>query len=186
MNESWIIKKECKYYHPLVHVAAQKKAVADREYGVKWIQEVLTPYAEEHYKGQEFILFMDNLDSQKSVEFTSEMKKIAGDFAYGPPNRTEAWQPIDCGHIGATLKALGKQKFEDWMEKTAEGSELSNWQRWEQNILTKSGNIILVTWVFGDAWTEYIGPYYSNQRRSAFEKGGCAVTLNGTCRWKLN
>ena len=103
-----------------------------------------------------------------------------------PPNRTEAWQPIDCGHIGATLKALGKQKFEDWMEKTAEGSEFSNWQKWEQNILTQSEKRILVTWVFGDAWTEYIGPYYGNQRRSAFEKGGCTVTTNGTCRWKLN
>ena len=40
-----------------------------------------------------------------------------GSTVYGPRNRTEGWQPIDCGHLGAVLKQLAIGHFEMWMEQ---------------------------------------------------------------------
>ena len=35
---------------------------------------------------------------------------------YGPPNRTEAWQPVDAGHIGQTVKILAQSVLSNWLE----------------------------------------------------------------------
>ena len=53
---------------------------------------------------------------------------------------------------GANLKASGKDKFENWMEKRSGGPDSEmNWEKWERNKFTASEKRILTTWVFGQA-----------------------------------
>ena len=158
---------------------AQQKATADPQFCVEYVDKVLKPYAEEHFAERQWLLLADNLASQKTKKFVEKIQALRGQVAYGPPNRTEAWQPIDCGHLGAMLKALGKDRFEAWMEKMADGGKETNLQKWERNGYAASEKRILVTWVFGEAYEEFGQTKYSNLRRSPFEKGGCAITTSG-------
>lgn len=52
-----------------------------------------------------------------------------------PPGKTEGWQPIDRGHIGATLKALARQNQDAWL------SIQENFEKWENNSLTASDTL---------------------------------------------
>jgi len=40
-----------------------------------------------------------------------------GQTVYGPKNKTESWQPIDAGHIGAIYKSLIRCEQELWMDR---------------------------------------------------------------------
>ena len=119
------------------------------------------------------------MGSQKSRKFVKSVQKNKGQVVYGPPQRTDGWQPIDCGHLGANLKALGKEKFESWMAKPAADGSGSNWEKWDKNKFTTSEKRIAMTWVFGEAYEELCGKQYHALRRAAFEKGGCMITLSG-------
>ena len=139
---------------------------------------MLKPFAEQQLKGEDFVLFQDNLNSQKSQEYCGAVKAIGGANTYGPPNRTEGWQPLDTGHIVATVKILAKERFESWMERkveTVESSTELNWEKWERNGFSPKEKRIMCSWVFGDAWDEFCGSKYWAQRRAAFEKGGCLI-----------
>ena len=172
-------------YHPNVNVYFQKKARADRDFCVRFAEKTIKPWAQKSFKGEEWLLFLDNLDSQKSKPFVDKIAETNGKCVYGPSQRSEGWQPIHVGHIGATLKSLGKDKFEAWMERTANclkenGEPESNWEKWRRNGFSAKEKRILCTWVFGQAWEELRAKKYFNMRRTAFEKGGCAITLTGT------
>ena len=73
-------------------------------------------------------------------------------MCFGPPNKTEGWQPIDCGHWGAILKTLAKGAFEMWSDETdADGT--TNGEKLEKKGFSLSEKRVLVTWWFGEAWT---------------------------------
>ena len=115
---------------------------------------------------------------------------LGGQCVYGPRNKTEGWQPIDAGHLGAMVKALGKANFERWMEATSRNPKHEgkpNWQVWEENAMTMKEKRILVTWVFGNAWSKLCSDSYKHARVSAFLKTGCLLTVSGvndtSSRW---
>ena len=147
----------------------------------KWAKECLAPHIEKVLDGEEYILFADNLAAQKSPQFVGAVKTTGGKTVFGPPGKTEGWQPIDCGHLGAQLKQLGKDKFEAWMEKEVADSTPTetNWQKWERNGFTASEKRVMITWVFGEAYAELTSKRLWPMRRAAFEKGGCLVTCTG-------
>ena len=77
------------------------------------------------------------------------------------------------------MKATAKDKFETWMEKDSDKPPESNWQKWERNGFTSSEKRVLATHIFGESWQEMCGKKFANMRRSAFEKGGCAISASG-------
>ncbi len=54
-------------YHPDVHVIFQKKSWADNYSTMDWINNVLTPYAEQTFNGEEFLLLQDSLYQQRRL-----------------------------------------------------------------------------------------------------------------------
>ena len=106
------IKKEEHAYHPDVVVLAQAKATMDADLCIEWAEKIHAPFAEKVLKNEPHIVFADNLAAQKMRGFVEKIKEANGTLVFGPPQRTEGWQPIDCGHIGATLKTMGIEKFE--------------------------------------------------------------------------
>ena len=52
-------------------------------------------------------------------EFVKLMHEGGTTLAYGPKQKTHGWQPIDRGHIGATLKAMMRQEQQLWLEDPA-------------------------------------------------------------------
>ncbi len=99
---------------------------------------------------------------------------------YGPTGRTEGWQPIDAGHIGAIVKALAKEAFQLWMDSPSrQVPGESNWQRWERGALSMREKRILMTHVFGDCWKRFCSQRYHMTRVRAFQRTGCAATLTG-------
>ena len=75
------------------------------------------------------------------------------------------------------VKALGKANFERWMEAKSRNPKHAgkpNWQVWEENAMTMSEKRILVTWVFGYAWSKLCSDKYKHARVSAFLKIACS------------
>ena len=57
--------------------------------------------------------------------------------------------------------------------------ELTNWECWEQNIMSASEKRIMVSWLVGEAWMEFQSDRYKRVRAAAFEHTGLAMTLTG-------
>jgi hypothetical protein len=119
--------------------------------------------------------------------YVRPIQKLGGETGYGPKNITEAWQPIDAGHIGAMLKAFAKGFLDEWLAKDYKGevvlegeqSMVKNWQIWELGKFTAREKRVLMTWVFGNAWTKLTSIEYAHLVRSAFEKTGILQTATG-------
>ena len=180
-----VYKFEKDAYHPDVDVYFQQKAWLDRKVAADWVEKTLTPYVKAELEDRFFLLFQDNLGVQKQLmNYVRPIQKLKGECVYGPPNKTEAWQPIDAGHLAAVLKALAKQAFDIWMMKPYQGqivfeSPKQNWEVWEDNKFTMKEKRILMTWIFGDAWQVLCGPKYNHLRFRAFEKCGLCMTMSG-------
>jgi hypothetical protein len=54
---------------------------------------------------------------------------------YGPAGKTETWQPVDAGHIGALVKALARNVFEAHMSKERTPG-VTNWEAWKIGAFT--------------------------------------------------
>ena len=172
-------------YHPKVRVLFQDCAWADKKVVSDWMKDIFGPWLKEKFgdNQKEFLLLQDNLGCQRGAEYIRTLHSLGGVSAFGPANKTEGWQPIDAGHIGATLKNLAKVEFELWLEqpcgKSGAGVETYNWQRWEDNKLSMREKRVLMTWIFGKAWEQLISKKYLGLRQSAFRKTGMHVTLSG-------
>ena len=102
------LKKEKASYHPDVDVYAQPKATADRPFSVDWanntmkkhLQEEDPSFDDEDKAEKPWVLFVDNLAAQKSRPFVKAIQTLNGELCFGPPGKTEGWQPIDTGHVG--------------------------------------------------------------------------------------
>ena len=101
-GKGMFLEKEKDMYHPDVDVYAQKKATADPEFCLKWANRTLKNHVKKNMKDKDFVLYADNLGSQKKKAFVKAVQGLKGEIAFGPPQKTEGWQPIDTGHIGAT------------------------------------------------------------------------------------
>ena len=63
---------------------------------------------------------------------------MGGGSAYGLPNFTHAWAPLDRGHIMAVIKPVCKSKFEQYMKfKSIKQPDKFNWQLWEFEKMTQ-------------------------------------------------
>ena len=75
------------------------------------------------------------------------------DAGFGPAWLTHVWAPIDHGHIGATVKHVGREKFSEWLEQTSLTHEGSfNYEVWDRGKVTMREKRILFTWTYGEAW----------------------------------
>ena len=95
------LKKEKHMYHPDVDVYAQKKATADIPFSVAYINRTMHQHLADEASESPWCLFADNLGAQKSKAFVGAVQKLNGEICFGPPQKTEGWQPIDTGHVGA-------------------------------------------------------------------------------------
>ena len=134
--------------------------------------------------GQPLKILKDAAGGKDLKTYVQPIQDIGGQVGYGPPGKTEAWQPIDAGHVGAVVKSLAKQGLERWLQQPYKGKvhfdhEAKNWEVWEQNKFTMREKRILMTWLFGDAWAQIQLPKYALLRRRAFEKTGLLITKNG-------
>ena len=146
----------------------------------------MKPWAETNLASKPFLLFQDHLGCQKKHDYVNAVERIGGQCVYGPRNKTQVWQPIDAGHLGAILKATGKENFERWLCATSRNKKYpdkKNWELWESNKLSMREKRILVTWVFGCAWSRVCGQKFKHARVSAFLKTGLLLTLTGVNDW---
>ena len=87
----------------------QKKAWVDRPLAVEWAEDVIKPFIEAERKAgvadadSRYLLFQDNLDSQKQPAYIALLKKWAVDDHKLPPNETDQVQLIDRG-LGRQVK----------------------------------------------------------------------------------
>ena len=93
-------------YHPDVKVQFQNNVWADFATIMKSLDLQLLPWVEKYLGGLKYILFMDNLGSQRNQEYVAKVEDSGGSCGFGPAWLTHAWAPIDRGHIGATLKHM--------------------------------------------------------------------------------
>ena len=54
---------------------------------------------------------------------------------YGPAGKTEMWQPVDAGHVGAIIKALARSIIETHMSREKRPG-ISNWEAWKMGAYT--------------------------------------------------
>jgi hypothetical protein len=105
-----VYNKERHLYHPDVDVYFQAKAWCDRPFASEWFDRAVKPWVNDNYGGKPWLLYADSLDAQRCFTFVDAVKKTNGEVLYGPRGKTDGWQPIDCGCIGAMLKALFRQE----------------------------------------------------------------------------
>ena len=81
-----------------------------------------------------------------------------GDVLFGPPGKTEFWQPIDAGGLGYTLKTLAGDAQLSWLDETWHDAPagatamLTNWDRWSNRKVSASQLRVLMTFWFAAAW----------------------------------
>ena len=117
-----------------------------------------------------YLLFQDNLDSQKQPDYINLLKQCGVDDHKLPPNETDQVQPIDRG-LGRHIKIYLGQLMDEWMDDD------DNLAKWEENQLTASDRrILLANWYYkasiraleGDAKLKY------------FQHAGALLTADGS------
>ena len=94
----------------------QDKAWVDRPLALEWAEDVVKPFVEAERKAgvanasTSYLLFQDNLDSQKQPDYIEFLRNWGVDDHKLPPNETEHQvQPIDRG-LGRQVKVyIGQQ-----------------------------------------------------------------------------
>ena len=123
-------------------------SAVDRPLALEWAEDVIQPFIEAERKAgvadadTRYLLFQDNLDSQKQPEYLNFLKKWGVDDHKLPPNETDQVQPIDRG-LGRQIKIYIGQFLDDWLDDD------DNLTKWEENTLSASDRrILLGTWYF--------------------------------------
>ena len=80
------------------------------------LEEVLEPWQKNVLAGTDLLVLMDNLRIQKNGEYIRKLQSLGAEALFGPPGKTEAWQPIDAGHLGAMIKDIPKEKFNQYLD----------------------------------------------------------------------
>ena len=153
----------------------QPKAWVDRPTAVEWAEKVIQPFIQaERLAGvaslsSRYILFQDNLDSQKQPKYLNHLKSWAVDDHKLPPNETDQVQPIDRG-LGRQVKIYLGQLLDAWLDDS------ENLTKWEDNMLTASDRrILLATWYHEAVKMAMKG----DAKRKYFEHAGALLTADG-------
>ena len=117
-----------------------------------------------------YLLFQDNLDSQKQPEYLNVLKNCGiGDHKL-PPNETDQVQPIDRG-FGRHIKIYIGECMDKWLDTD------DNLERWEENKLTASDRrILLANWYFKSCTRALEG----DAKLKYFRHAGALLTSDGT------
>ena len=154
----------------------QDKAWVDRPLAVEWVEDVIKPFIEAERRAgvamrwTRYLLFQDNLDSQKQPEYIDLLKEWCVDDHKLPPNETDQVQPIDRG-FGRQIKIYLGQYMDEWLDDD------DNLERWEDNSLTASDRrVLLGTWYYKACNKALQG----EAKRKYFEHAGALLTADGT------
>ena len=154
----------------------QDKAWVDRPLAMEWAEDVIKPFIEAERKAgvagatDRYLLFQDNLDSQKQPSYINFLKEWAVDDHKLPPNETDQVQPIDRG-LGRQVKIYLGQAMDQWLDDD------DNLTKWEDNDLTASDRrILLANWYHG-AVEKALS---SEAKRKYFEHAGALLTADGS------
>ena len=126
----------------------------------------------------EFILICDNLTTQISEQFLSEVQELSGIVWFGVKDATNIWQPGDNSY-GALYKRLISQIQDEWLESD------ENVDLWLGNSGEKTRRILITHWV-GEAHERLQSEEYNKTRYRCYEKTGCLVTADGSNGAKIN
>ena len=111
-----IKEKENHQYDPRINVFFQANAWLDTSLSMLWLEEVFEPWQKNVLAGTDLLVLMDNLRIQKNGEYIRKLQSLGAEALFGPPGKTEAWQPIDAGHLGAMIKDIAKEKFNQYLD----------------------------------------------------------------------
>ena len=152
------------------------KAWVDRPLALEWVEDVMTPFiAAERKAGvanttTNYLLFQDNLDSQKQPDYIQMLKDLGIDDHKVPPNETDQAQPVDRG-LGQHVKLYMGQEMDEWLEDD------ENLSKREDNSLKASDRrILLGTWYFNACNRALQG----HAKWAYFQHAGALMTADGT------
>ena len=138
------------------------------------------PYLQEHLPlGKTAVLFQDHLKCQKSAGYINKLHSFNCESLYGPANKTEMWQPIDAGHVGACIKSIATNEWDKWLDMDTVKPGTKNWNLYIERKLSQSQKRIITTHIVGNAWETWCGSAYDHMRMNAFVQTGCALTTTG-------
>ena len=168
-------------YHPAVRVAFQKDGWLTKDMALYWAEQVRGPWVQQqHLEWQrsdqrtDSLLLMESKPAQKCWEFLAMLSASRTVAAFGPPRCSQAWQPVERGHVGGILKQLAEQEMQAWLDEAEE-----NWQKFSQNRVTTREKRVLLSHWYGRAWTRFNGPDFVTARTHAFECCGAAADVHG-------
>ena len=155
----------------------QDKAWVDRPVAVEWVEKVMEPFVQAErdagvaIKGTtRYLLFQDNLDSQKQPEYIQKLKDLGIDDHKVPPNETDQVQPVDRG-LGQHVKLYLGRELDKWLEDD------TNLALWEDGTLTASDRrILLATWYDAAVRQALEG----EAKLKYFRHAGALMTADGT------
>ena len=154
----------------------QDKAWVDRPLAMEWAEDVIKPFIQAERKAgvadeaSRYLLFQDNLDSQKQPDYIKFLKQWSVDDHKLPPNETDQVQPIDRG-LGRQVKIYLGQETDAWLDDD------DNLTKWEDNGLTASDRrILLANWYY-KAVKKALS---TDAKRKYFEHAGALITDDGT------
>jgi hypothetical protein len=175
-------QREKDAYSSEVDVYFQDKAWLDRNLAEQWALETWGAFI----KAQEaagvlprrsMMLFLDNLDSQKTTEFMGAVNKFGPtELHFCPAGFTDQTQPIDDGY-GALVKLYIAQELDDWLDDPA------NLEKWESDELTAGDRRILMTHWLAAATKKANAKHDSLWRY--FERTGALMKVDGSGADKL-
>ena len=160
-------------YHKDVYVYRQPNAWVDTSMSVQWIKGTLSAAVADF---DEFILFCDNLEAQRSLPFQEEIRELKGVVWYGVPNVTDIWQPVDAG-AGFLIKKLILHEQQRWLEEEGNVELLLGKKR--KGLGVKERIILLTHWI-GEAYNRFLLSEYDTSRYRGIETTGCLITADGS------
>ena len=143
-GQGFITQEEMDAYPDGLVVLWQAKAWVDRPLATEWVEDVMAPFIEAERKagvataGANYVLFQDNLDSQKQPNYIQKLKDLGIDDHKVPPNETDQVQPVDRG-LGRHVKLYMGHEMDEWMDDD------DNLSKWEDNTLKASDRRILLS-----------------------------------------
>ena len=158
----------------------QDKAWVGRPEAVKWVEQVIKPFIEAERKAgaavdsTRYLLFQDNLDSQKQPAYIDALAELGVDDHKVPPDHTDEAQPIDRG-LGRQVKIYIGQQFDEWLQDD------DNLERWESTTrgtaLSASDRRILLAHWFNKAVKKAL---QGDAKWKYFEHAGALLTADGS------
>jgi len=164
----------------------QKKAWADTDLSVRWVERCLDTVVEEFHgeSGQDVLLLCDNLNSQVADPFKEAVANLGATLQFGAKGATHLWQPVD-HHVGARYKFYMARAYDDWMS--------NNFDSYPNGKVPVDVRRTLLTKWCGEAYLQLEEEriaceeacfYDPTAKRSlfyrAFQSTGCLATADGT------